>query len=114
MRRSISIVFICLVVVMLICLLSACDANKKFVGTWKQDETGETLVLANDGTGSISVSGEYDISGSVTWSVENDKIFLSVSLCGMSETQEYTYKFSGDTMILTNTEGEETVYRKVQ
>ena len=111
MKRTIRIFSICLIIVMLTSMLSACDASKKFVGTWEEVESGATLVLANDGTGSVSEDG---MSGSVTWSVEKDKIFLTVSVCGMTETTECTYEFSGDTMTLTDAEGEVTVYKKVK
>ena len=115
MKKFISILSLCLVAAMLIPMLVSCDAKDKFVGTWEELDddgtvTGTTMTLANDGTGSISSDG---MSGSISWSVEKDKLFLTVSICGMSETSELTYKFSGKTMILTDTDGETTTYRKV-
>lgn len=117
MKKTLAIVSMCLVLVMIVPLLSSCSNRKKFVGTWDELDSdgdiaydGETLVFANDGTGSYEApGGNY---GSLTWSVEKNKVFITVSMCGMSNSQEFTYKFSGDTLILTDTEGEVTVYRK--
>ena len=115
MKRLISILSLCLVAVVLVSSLLSCDGvEKKFVGTWESVESdaeseSETLVLANDGTGSIESDG---MSGSVSWSVDGDKAFFTVSMCGMTETQEYTYEFDGDKMILTDEDGEQTIYRK--
>ena len=119
MKKKLSVISLCVVVVMLVSLLSACgNSNKKFIGTWEEINSdgellsdGTTLVLANDGTGSITSDG---ISGSVTWSVEKDKVFISISLCGMTEATECTYEFSGNTMTLVDEDGGETIYRKKQ
>lgn len=114
MKRITSIISLCLITIMLLSLLSGCSASKKFVGTWQElDAEGNpgstTLVLANDGTGSITEDG---LSGSVNWSVDDDKLFVTISMCGMTVTEEYTYEFSGKTMTLTSTDGTVTVYRK--
>lgn len=114
MKKFIGIVSLCLVAVMLVSVLASCGVEKKFTGTWEKldsdgEPTGEVLTLANDGTGSISEDG---ISGSVNWSVEKDTLFLSISMCGVSSTTEFSYKFSGNTMTLSNEEEGESVYRK--
>lgn len=117
MKKFNRIIALCLIAVVSMTMLTACGGNKKkFVGTWEElDADGEvsyygtTLVLANDGTGSAQQDG---MTASVTWSVEKDKVFITLSMCGVTETEEYTYKFSGDTLIMTDHDGEETVYRK--
>lgn len=109
MKKAISIISLCLVIVMITFSLSACGVDKKFVGTWKEEGSSSVMVLASDGTGSINEDG---ISGSVNWSVENNKLFLTVSLCGLSETMECTYEFSGDTMTLNELDGTTYVYHK--
>ena len=111
MKKTIRIISVCLVIVMLTSILSACGVDKKFVGTWQEVDGDTTLVLANDGTGSITESG---VSGSVNWNLDDDKVFITISICGMTETEEFSYKFSGDTMALTDAEGETTVYRKAK
>ena len=103
-----------LLVVILVSLLSAGITNQKFVGTWDEIDSdgnleGETIVFANDGTGSVKSSG---ISGSLSWNVRGNKVFITVSLCGITETEEMSYKFSGDTLTLVDEDGEESIYRK--
>ncbi len=114
--RRIIIISLSLLTVILIVLLATSANSKKFVGTWEEiDEygdiayNGETIVFANDGTGSARSGG---MSGSLTWSVEKNKVFITVSICGVTDTQEFEYKFSGDTMTLIDENGEKTVYRK--
>ena len=109
MRKVISIISVCLVIVILTTTLSACGEKKKFVGTWEQEGSSAVMVLASDGTGSIT---EDVMKGSVNWSLEDDKLQLTVSICGMSETTECTYEFSDDTMTLTGEDGSVQVYHK--
>jgi len=116
MKKILIIVSVCLVAVLFISLLSSCGTKQKFVGTWDEiDENGEvlyngeTLVLANDGTGSAEKDG---MTASVNWSVKGNKLFLTMSVCGTTETYEVTYKFSKDTMTLTYDDGETVTYRK--
>ena len=116
MKKFIRIIALCLVAVMLMSSFASCGNKRKFVGTWEElDEDGEvssdgvTFVLANDGTGSAKQDG---MTASVTWSVEKDKLFITLSMCGVTETEEYTYKFSGNKLTLTDQDGEQTVYRK--
>lgn len=114
MKNTIKLFSLLLAVVLLVCALTSCGLKRQFVGTWVEidsngEESGEELVLTNNGKGSISEDG---MSGSVTWSCEGDSLFLTISICGMTETEEYTYEFSGKTMTLTDQDGDETVYRK--
>lgn len=115
MKKYLKLFSLLLVSVLLVSALSSCGYKSKFCGTWVEldsdgnEETGDNLVLAKDGTGSIVDDG---ISGSVQWSVDNDKLFMTCSICGMTQTLEFTYEFDGDKMILTEKDGDVTVYRK--
>ncbi len=98
---------------------SAFGTTQQFVGTWYEiDEygeevyNGETVYFASDGTGSVDIGSGP--SGSLKWSVEDGKLIVTVSMCGMTQTSEASYEFSGDTLILTDEEGEQTFYRKKQ
>lgn len=106
LKRTLSLL---LIFVLLAAALSACSSSKKLVGTWNSESTGTTLVLANDGTGSITEDG---MSGSVRWSVEKDSLFLTISICGMTETSEFTYKLSGSTLTLIDSDGEAEIFQK--
>lgn len=114
MKKIITAISLCLVSVMLLSLLASCGVEKKLAGTWVEldedgNETDTILVLASDGTGSVTEDG---MSGSVTWTIDGDKIFITVSMCGMSDSSECTFKVSGDTLTLTDAEGDSEIYRK--
>ena len=114
-RLIIAIAAVGLLAIILIVSLFTCNNQRQFVGTWQEIDSdgnfisdGETLVFANDGTGSVKSGG---MSGSLTWSVEKDKLFVTVSLCGVADSKVFSYEFSGDKMTLIEADGEKTVYR---
>lgn len=116
MKKTMRIVSLCLITVMALMLFAGCSSSeeKKFIGTWYEldedgNKTGTTLVLAKNGEGSLSEDG---FNGSVKWSVDKDKLFVTATICGMTRTSECTYEFSGDRVILTNTDGEVMTYTK--
>ena len=113
MRKLIATISLCLVSVVLLSLLASCGGSP-LVGTWVEinsqgNETGTEIVLANDGTGSVTEDG---LSGSLQWSVKGNQLFLTVSMCGVSDTTEFTYTLDGDKLTMVDTEGETTVYRR--
>ena len=116
MKKLLSVISLCLVLVMLTSALASCSNRSKLVGTWQEVNedgefvsNGEVLVFANDGTGSVTSDG---MSGSLTWSVDGDTLFVTTSLCGVSKSSELKYKLSGKTLTLTDLDGEVTTYRK--
>ena len=114
MKKSVKILALCLVALTVMTVLSGCGERDKFVGTWV-DENGNTLVLANNGEGSMRSEGgssSFDVPVSVKWSVDKEKLFLTASACGMSESVEYSYSFSGNQMILTELDGTVTTFVK--
>lgn len=116
MKKLLSVISLCLVLVMLTSALASCSNRSKLVGTWQEAyedgefvSNGEVLVFANDGTGSVSSDG---LSGSLTWSVDGDTLFMTVSVCGTTTIEECKYKISGNILTLTFSDGEVTTYRK--
>ena len=111
MKKSIGLIALILVAVIAMTVFLGCGgASSKFVGTWVEvdengEPTGEKLVLTKNGEGSISDSG---LTGSVKWSVEGSHVFITVSMCGLTETEECSYKFSGKQMTLTKLDSGET------
>ena len=107
MKKAARWIILVLVSAMVFGLFFGCGGNRsKFVGTWLEvdeygDPTGEKLVLAKNGEGSVTESG---LTGSVKWSVDGGRVFFTVSICGMTETKECRYEFSGKKMILTTVE----------
>lgn len=110
MKNIRGIVSLCLVALMLMAVLSACGNESKLIGTWESTDSDETLVLANDGTGSITVGG--GLSGALNWSVNNNKIFLTFSMCGMTQTEEFTYEVDSHNLKLIDLDGTVEIYTK--
>lgn len=69
-------------------------------GTWTATQDGVTMeyTFEKDGKGSVSVSG---MTLDTTWKTDGDKLKLTMSMLGQSQTQEYTYKVDGDKLTLT-------------
>jgi hypothetical protein len=117
MKKFLSIISVCIVIIMLTSVLSSCGPKSPFVGTWDEVDPstgmrvpdGEILILADDGTGSLVSGG---VNGSLNWTHRNDKLTITASMCGVSVTHEYSFQFVGDTMFLVDEEGEETIYRR--
>ena len=116
MKKLLSVISLCLVLVMLTSALASCSNRSKLVGTWQEVNedgefvsNGEVLVCANDGTGSVS---NDELSGSLTWSVDGDTLFMTLSMCGTTTSEECKYKISGNILTLTASDGEVTTYRK--
>ena len=116
MKKLLSVISLCLVLVMLTSALASCSNRSKLVGTWQEVNedgefvsNGEVFDFANDGTGSGSNDG---LSGSLTWSVDGDTLFMTLSMCGTTKNEECKYKISGNILTLTTSDGEVTTYRK--
>ena len=114
MRKNVKWLVLVLVSMMVLGMFLGCGGNRaQFVGTWigvdeNGNQTEEKLVLAKNGEGSITDSG---LVGSVKWSVDGNRLFLTVSMCGMTNSQEFTYEFAGNRMILTAVDdGDVSIY----
>jgi hypothetical protein len=88
------IIAICLI------LISACSSKQNLVGTWQNEQSGDTLVFFKDGTISMtslgmSVTGSYQI-------LDDTNLKISISgLFGLGGAQIYGYSVSGKTLTLT-------------
>ena len=93
-------------------LLSACSNEKKLVGTWvAEDDDSSSITFASDGSGTVRESG---LNGDITWSAEGNKLTITISMCGSSETSEYRYSVNGKTLTLTGIDDPDdvTVFKK--
>ena len=83
----------------------------KVAGTWveidEDGEEGDEYTFARNGQGTVSGDG---ISGDMTWSESDGVLTLTLSICGMSETSKFNYKFSGDTLTLTEISEDDDEY----
>ena len=108
-------------------MISACSGGKsskkekestdpvdQIAGEWveidEDGEEGDTYVFARNGKGTVSSDG---ISGDITWSVENDVLTMTLSICGISETSNFNYKISGNKMTLTEIPDEDDEVEEV-
>ena len=89
--------------------LVACG-KASVVGTWKaeQDGTVATYEFKKDGTGSVSIIG---ITLDITYKTEGEKLSVTMSFLGQSDTQEYTYSVKGKKLTLT-ADGDSVVFDK--
>jgi len=88
------------------------DEKSKFVGTWSFSEGG-TIVFNNDGTAVITDIGplaDLFITGSVTYTLANQKITFSAGSVGV--TLDYNFPDSNN-LILSNNAGLSLVLVKV-
>ena len=109
--KKLAVIFVfLLILVTLAGTLSACSGKKQLVGAWELvDEEGDEeaeLVLADNGTGTMKEDG---MSANVTWSVSGNKLTLTISVCGESETTVYKYSVHGKTLKLISVDDPDDV-----
>lgn len=107
-RRFVKIVL----VIMIFCgIVSACGKKEEITGQWKEENGSEILELFSDGTG--TVKDDDGIEYSLTWIAENERLKISVDFGFIGEqTVTYDYKINSSSLILSDEEGEETIYIK--
>jgi uncharacterized lipoprotein YehR (DUF1307 family) len=83
--------------------LVACGSTKQtsVVGTWVSD-TGKIseITFSEDGTGNLKKSSE--ISVSMTYSVDGDKLTVTTDILGQKSETTYTYAISNGKLTLTS------------
>ncbi|HHU53648.1 MAG TPA: hypothetical protein GXZ43_06210 [Clostridiaceae bacterium] len=101
-------ILIFLVLVLMILSFCACSKpEKSIVGTWKNKKTvfsvvtETTYTFNEDGTG--TKSGILDID--FTYSFSEEKLLITTSILGVKTTEEYSYDFDGDKLVLTGEKG---------
>jgi uncharacterized lipoprotein YehR (DUF1307 family) len=88
--------------VMVIGLL-ACGSTKQtsVVGTWVSDNGKiSEITFSEDGTGNLKKSSE--ISVSMTYSVDGDKMTVTTDILGQKSETTYTYSISNGKLTLTS------------
>lgn len=93
-RRTVALVAV------LVFTLSLVGCGNSIVGTWKgsQDGVEMTFTFEKDGTGKTGVAG---MTLDTTWKTDGNKLSITMSFLGQSDTQEFEYSVSGDTLKLT-------------
>lgn len=97
------ILAVALLIVMLLGLCACTAPEKSIVGTWKNQCTvlgivTETIYTFNeDGTGSKT----NIVNISFTYSFSEEKLLITTSTLGIENTEEYTFDFNGNKLVLT-------------
>lgn len=100
MRRAIAFA---LVVVMALSLLACAKPAEKILGSWKHQSsvlgvvTETTYTFSEDGTGTKTNVLEIKF----TYVITEDKLLMTTSTLGIENTEEYSYEFDGDQLVLT-------------
>ena len=103
---AVSVLLIAIVTIVLVLVLGGGD---DLVGTWKSED-GIELTLKKDNTGTMGMSG---INMPIKWERDGDKLEMTISFMGESETEEMTIvKLSKKTLILADEYGEEQTFTK--
>jgi hypothetical protein len=100
--------FVIALILTLVFFLVACGGGSSaLVGKWAlepgQPTSGniEDMELLKDGTGIVDGAG-------ITWKVENGRFYVTHPLIAAS----WAYKISGETLVLTDDDGESLTYKK--
>ena len=103
---AVSVLLIAIVTIVLVLVLGGGD---DLVGTWKSED-GIELTLKKDNTGTMGMSG---INMPIKWEKDGDKLEMTISFMGESETEEMTIvKLTKKTLILADESGEEQTFTK--
>lgn len=101
------------IVVALSLSFAACGGSRSITGTWAVEGAEadiSTLELKDDGTGSISLGDSITLN--ITYTTEKDKLTLTMSYLGQTESDEYTYSVEKGKLILKNGDQTEITFVK--
>ena len=115
--KKTAIRFICAVAVLLLtaCALVSCaSAEKQIIGEWVDTnnilgiETETVYVFNEDGTGTKKAL----LTADFTYTIKDDKLFLTYNTLGIETTDEFTFELKDDTLTLTKGGNVVTLDRK--
>lgn len=124
MKKKILVILCSLLTVLLVGCGGSSNSSNSLIGQWVNEDESErdenpfelfsdstAIEFFSDGTAIISYSS--GLTNSVNWVVENERIkfTLDTGIFG-NIASSYSYKLSGDTLILTDDDGEETTLYK--
>ena len=112
MKKMKVVLALLLVAALCLALFAACaKPEKKIVGTWNGEQSVLGVVAKysftfnEDGTGNMTSA--LDIGVAMTYTIDGDKLNITTSILGITNTKTYTYAFEGDQLLLT--EGDTTI-----
>ncbi len=92
-----------LVIVLALGMISCAKPSELIVGTWKHQSTvlgvvtETTYTFNEDGTGSKTNILEIKF----TYAITEEKLIITTSALGIENSEEYSYEFHGDQLVLT-------------
>jgi hypothetical protein len=93
-------------VLTLVFFFAACSGGSSaLVGKWTGEDNESTMEFLKDGTGIVE-------SNAITWKVENDRLYITVTAYLQTQTITFGYKISGATLVLTSDSGENITLKK--
>lgn len=126
MKKVLSIV---MVMCLAVALFTGCSAlsgvlnEAKIIGTWEGEvETGLfgttvdiTYTFEEDGVGSMPLlDSGIGVNVNFSYTIEEDTLTIKTESEWLSQTNVYTMEFEGDTLTLTDADGEKLVLTKAE
>jgi len=109
---------IAVVVIVIIFLVRSCDSTSKLKGTWEMEEDGETVsfTFTDDKNGYITYDGRMASEQVLdfTYFISDDELVIKTkaTLQNDSKTERFEFKITGETLKLTNEDGETIKLKK--
>ena len=100
MKRTIALL---MVIVMALSLFACAKPAERILGVWKHQSsilgvvTETTYTFNEDGTGTKTNVLEIKF----TYAITEDKLLMTTSTLGIENTEEYSFEFKGDQLVLT-------------
>lgn len=106
---AIAVLVVAIVAIVLVLVLGVDKETKPLIGTWVTEDGVEmTLKKNNEGT-----MGEDGFNLPITWKKSGDKLELTVSFMGMSETESMTIvEVTKKKLVLEDEYGDQQVFTK--
>lgn len=83
---------------------TATDGDNSIIGTWVAEDDGMVMEYTFN-AGGKGVATAMGVTVDLTWSTSGNRITLSMTYMGETETESGTYTLTGDKLILVNDEG---------
>ncbi len=101
-----------LTVLCVLTFLAGCgEKRENLTGTWASEDGSESIELYSDGTG-ILYDLDEDEQYSLSWIAEDGKLKFDVDLLLTNFAVSYDYGLQKNTLTLTDSDSESTVYTR--
>lgn len=113
MKKRRRIISVCMTVLVMLLAVAGCGKKEDITGKWvyTEESTGQTASMEffSDGTGKITE--EDSLSYSCEWTTEDGRLKVEVDTGILGKISRVVdYKLDGDTLTLTDDDGESAIY----